>query len=187
MGSNLCVKHFPEPIIYISEEPMCKKCVPEYLEKIKKSKSESGDESKNNEEVTDKLAQLFGTQQNAFTSEKSLVNNSLIKLEDFRGDFRYINDEIDDRVTESKQNLEDLPELMCQIFATCEKTMKTHKEAFLDELDDVINKQVASFRRDNETKVPNFYERLSKKYTQLQQATSLADTMTSSEIIETLN
>ena len=31
MNSNLCEKHFPEPIIYMSDKPMCKKCVPEYL------------------------------------------------------------------------------------------------------------------------------------------------------------
>jgi len=38
MTNNLCIKHFPEPIIYISENPMCKKCIPEYLEKLKKQK-----------------------------------------------------------------------------------------------------------------------------------------------------
>jgi len=55
--------------------------------------------------------------------------------------------------------------------------MSSSKQLFLNELDDVITKQQASFKKDNETKVPNFYERLSQKYTQLQQATSLADSM----------
>mmetsp|Transcript_16974 Transcript_16974/g.26142 ORF Transcript_16974/g.26142 Transcript_16974/m.26142 type:complete len:90 (-) Transcript_16974:1540-1809(-) len=32
MRSNVCEKHFPEPIIYVSEKPLCKKCLPEYLE-----------------------------------------------------------------------------------------------------------------------------------------------------------
>ena len=30
-----------------------------------------------------------------------------------------------------------------------------------NEIDDIITKQTASFKKDNETKVPNFYERLS--------------------------
>lgn len=41
MTSNICIKHFPEPIIYISDEPMCKKCVPEYLEKMNKKQKEN--------------------------------------------------------------------------------------------------------------------------------------------------
>lgn len=38
MNNNLCEKHFPEPIIYVSDEPMCRKCVPEYMEKKNKAK-----------------------------------------------------------------------------------------------------------------------------------------------------
>ena len=44
MTANLCIKHFPEPVIYISEEPMCKKCIPEYLEKMKKERGEKKEE-----------------------------------------------------------------------------------------------------------------------------------------------
>jgi len=45
----------------------------------------------------------------------------------------------------------------------------------MNQLDDVILKQQQSFMNDNEVKVPTFYDRLSQKYGQLQQATSLAD------------
>ena len=45
MTANLCIKHFPEPIIYISDEPMCKKCIPEYLEKMKKNKKVDEEET----------------------------------------------------------------------------------------------------------------------------------------------
>lgn len=64
--------------------------------------------------------------------------------------------------------------------------MAEHKATFLNELDEVIFKQQASFKRDNETKVPNFYERLSQKYTQLQQATQNAHLMSSEQVVETL-
>jgi hypothetical protein len=40
---------------------------------------------------------------------------------------------------------------------------------------------------DNEVKVPTFYERLSQKYGQLQQATSVADQITQDELLEILN
>ena len=38
MNQNVCEKHFPEPIIYISEtgEPLCKKCIPCYMEEMRK-------------------------------------------------------------------------------------------------------------------------------------------------------
>ena len=105
---------------------------------------------------------MFGTPtMNMYTAEKSMINNCLIKIDDFRGDIRYINEEIDDRVKESKENLMNLPELMCQIFSKCEDVVALQKNTFMSELDDIINKQQASFKRDNETKVPNFYERLS--------------------------
>ena len=48
MNSNICEIHFPEPIIYMSEgKPLCKKCIPMYLEQMKKkSKSISKDAEK---------------------------------------------------------------------------------------------------------------------------------------------
>ena len=89
-------------------------------------------------------------------------------MDDFKGEFRYLQDEIEERAQESKDNLENLPELMCQIFDQSEKVIDVNKSSFLQEVDVVINKQRDSFRKDNETKVPNFYERLSQKYSQLQ-------------------
>ena len=96
-------------------------------------------------------------------------------MDDFKGEFRYLQDEIEERAQESADNLENLPELMCQIFDQSERVIDSSKAKFLDEVDTVINKQRDSFRKDNETKVPNFYERLSQKYSQLQQATSYAE------------
>jgi hypothetical protein len=84
-----------------------------------------------------------------------------LHLDDFRGDFRFLNEEISERAQESADNLENLPELMCQIFAQCEKGLCESRNNFMNEIDDIITKQTASFKKDNETKVPNFYERLS--------------------------
>lgn len=28
---NLCLEHFPEPIILTCDKPLCKKCIPEYI------------------------------------------------------------------------------------------------------------------------------------------------------------
>lgn len=42
MTANLCLIHFPEPIIYVSQDkPMCKKCIPEYLEDMRKKNKPS--------------------------------------------------------------------------------------------------------------------------------------------------
>lgn len=125
MNSNICIKHFPEPIIFTSsDEPMCKKCIPLYLEKIKKTKKEAPKDEDSLNDQADKLQQLFGTsKENQFQSEKNQIQNCMIRLDDFKGDFRYINEDIDERVTESTQNLENLPELMCQIFQSVEKVM----------------------------------------------------------------
>ena len=39
MNTNICEKHFPEPIIYMGEKPMCKKCILEYLQNATKKKN----------------------------------------------------------------------------------------------------------------------------------------------------
>jgi len=108
-------------------------------------------------------------------------------MDDFKGEFRYLQDEIEERAQESMENLENLPEVMCHIFDQSEKVIQSSKNNFLCEIDTVINKQRDSFKKDNETKVPNFYERLSQKYSQLQTATSSADQIPKSKLIEILS
>lgn len=54
---------------------------------------------------------------NMFQSEKQLIDKYLFKIDDFNSDFRYLHDEIQERAQDSVDNLENLPELMCQIFA----------------------------------------------------------------------
>jgi len=52
LNSNICETHFPEPIIYMSDKPLCKKCVPEYLETMKKkSKKVDGETGDKVEDV----------------------------------------------------------------------------------------------------------------------------------------
>ena len=42
MAANLCLKHFPEPIIYVSaNNPVCRKCIPEFMEKQMRQKRKS--------------------------------------------------------------------------------------------------------------------------------------------------
>ena len=64
----------------------------------------------------------------------------MLKLDDFKGDFRYLHEEIEERAQESNENLENLPELMCQIFAQCEKTIDSNKNQFIGEIDEIIKK-----------------------------------------------
>jgi uncharacterized protein YpuA (DUF1002 family) len=148
MNSNICEKHFPEPIIYMSDKALCKKCIPIYLEDMKKkSKSDTKDgekpEDKQQQQVM--VAQMLGLTSfglnNLYNSEKNLINKCLLKLDDFKGDFRYIQDEIEERAQESNDNLENLPELLCQTFDQSKKTIDQHKEFFLHQLEEVITKQ----------------------------------------------
>ena len=50
---------------------------------------------------------------NLYNSEKNCINKCLFKLDDFKGDFRYIQEEIEERAQESNDNLDNLPELLC--------------------------------------------------------------------------
>lgn len=44
--AKLCEEHFPEPILYFFDKPLCKKCLPKYLENNKgKNRSLSQNQS----------------------------------------------------------------------------------------------------------------------------------------------
>lgn len=135
MQQSLCEKHFPEPIICMgSDGPLCKRCIPEQFEKTR-AKMKKKDGKEDNQDDLTLLAQ-----QNLYQSEKSLIQKYLFKLDDFNGDLRFLHDEVDERAQESQDNLENLPELMCQIFAQCNRTMDHHKGSFLEEVNEIIKK-----------------------------------------------
>jgi len=156
MNQNVCEKHFPEPIIYMSEQPLCKKCIPEYMDemrqKAQKANKNNNDEGKDAAAIQQSkdqermlVAKMLGLaqfgQNNLYQSEKTLIQKYLFKMDDFNGDFRYIHDEIEERAQDSIDNLENLPELMCQIFSHCEKNIERNKKSFINEIDEVIKKQ----------------------------------------------
>ena len=45
MNSNLCEKHFPEPIIYMTDQPLCKKCIPEFMAQMAKAHGKEKEEN----------------------------------------------------------------------------------------------------------------------------------------------
>ena len=98
LNSNICETHCPEPIIYMSDKPLCKKCVPEYLDAMKQKAKKLGDKSEEKKEDAQKqqmmIAQMLGLTSfglnNMYGSEKNLINKCLLKLDDFKGDFRYL-------------------------------------------------------------------------------------------------
>ena len=75
---------------------------------------------------------------------------------------------------------------MCAIFDKCEDLVQKQKSKFMDEIDEIIQKQSAIFNKDNKTKVPKFYERLSQKYAQLKEATEQSAHMPEDQIVEIL-
>mmetsp|Transcript_5548 Transcript_5548/g.9486 ORF Transcript_5548/g.9486 Transcript_5548/m.9486 type:complete len:507 (+) Transcript_5548:963-2483(+) len=178
MTANLCLKHFPEPIIYVSQNnPMCKKCIPEYLNEMK-LKSQGGSSEQSG-------LQVF-QHQNSYMGEQNLINSNFSKMLEFKGDFKYLNEEIKKKLQESEHNSQCLPEQLCQIFDTCEKAMQEQKLLFINEINNVISSQLESFKYDLEVKVPQFWDRLSQKYTQLQNATRDNSSMSQGELIEIL-
>ena len=86
------------------------------------------------------MLEQFSTQ-NTYQSERSLIQKYLFKLDDFSGDLRYMHDEVDERAQDSKDNLENLPELMCEIFSTTKTSIASHKQSFLTEVFEIIKKQ----------------------------------------------
>lgn len=55
------------------------------------------------------LAKMLGLQTfgaaSLYQSEKNLIDKTLMKLDDFKGDFRFLNDEIGERAQESSENV----------------------------------------------------------------------------------
>ena len=71
---NLCEKHFPEPILFFLERPLCKKCVPEYMKQMLVAPNK-GD--KLSEGQMDQIALRLGlpiAALNAYSSEKNMIS-----------------------------------------------------------------------------------------------------------------
>ena len=89
----------------MSDKPLCKKCVPEYLDTMKKKAKKLKDGETDKQEDVQKtqmmIAQMLGLTSfglnNMYGSEKNLINKCVLKLDDFKGDFRYLQDEIEER------------------------------------------------------------------------------------------
>jgi hypothetical protein len=101
---SFCEKHYPEPIIFMGDKSLCKKCIPEYMESMKNkslgsSKQTKGEKQENKAENELAVANILGISQYDF--EKNLIQKYLFKLDDFNGDFRYLHDEIKERAQES--------------------------------------------------------------------------------------
>jgi len=45
---SYCEKHFPEPIIFMGDKSLCKKCIPEYMESMKNKSLGSSKQLKGN-------------------------------------------------------------------------------------------------------------------------------------------
>ena len=140
MNSNICEIHFPEPIIYMmNDKPLCKFCIPVYLDTMKKKSKSNTKDSKDSDDKQKQsiaVAQMLGLSSfgfnNLYNSEKNLINKCLLKLDDFKGDFRYIQEEIEERAQESNDNFDNLPELLCHTFYQSKKVMDQNKQNFMN-------------------------------------------------------
>ena len=88
---NLCLEHFPEPIIMTYDKPLCKKCIPEYISsKSKPSQDVSSQQKMNNA----RLLGMGSLALNQFQSEKSQISRSLERISNLKRDFRILDQEI---------------------------------------------------------------------------------------------
>ena len=111
---------------------------------------------------------------NAFSGEKSMISRSLQKIDDFKKDLRYYQEELTERKTQSELYLDELPQQMNGMFKDLEGLVDSQEKSFYGEIAQTVQKQQEAISRDNKNKVPGFEQRLAQKYTELQNATKIA-------------
>ena len=111
---------------------------------------------------------------NAFSGEKSMISRSLQKIDDFKKDLRYYQEELTERKTQSELYLDELPQQMNGMFKDLEGLVDSQEKSFYGEIAQTVQKQQEAISRDNKNKVPGFVQRLAQKYTELQNATKIA-------------
>ena len=99
MQQSLCEKHFPEPIIYMGPDmqPLCKKCIPEQMDRLKSKMPSGGQDTQAMANVANLLGFGLPSQQNLYQSENKLIQRYMLKLDDFYRDMRFLHDEVQDR------------------------------------------------------------------------------------------
>jgi hypothetical protein len=75
---------------------------------------------------------------NAYSSEKSMISRSLERLSNFKRDFRYLNDEINDREKASESFLNDLPPLMNSMFDKLEEMAEQADGKFKNKIFQIV-------------------------------------------------
>ncbi len=102
-----------------------------------------------------------------YSTEKNNILKSYSKAKNLKQDYPYLKQYLESRGKEADTYLTTLPQLMKEIFDHLLSLVNKKEKDFYSEVSEVIRKQQGMIRRDIQSKVPAFNERLQKKYNQL--------------------
>ena len=116
---NLCQVHFPEPIMMFKEKPLCKICITEQFtdQQAQFKKMSHTQQAMNNA----KLLGITHRPYQEYQSEKQKITKSLQRLDNFKKQFRYIEDDIKQREQMSAEHMRILTPLMNSMFDKLEE------------------------------------------------------------------
>ena len=109
------------------------------------------------------LAKMLGINTmalNAYQSEKNMITRSLQKIDDFKKDIKYYEQELQEREGQSDKYIHELPQQMNKMFKHLEATVDQQETNFYQEIAQTIKKQQDAISKDNQNKVPGFVNRL---------------------------
>ena len=78
---------------------------------------------------------------NAYQSEKNMITRSLQKIDDFKKDIKYYEQELQERETQSDKYIQELPQQMNKMLKHLEVMVDNQESSFYQEIAQTIKKQ----------------------------------------------
>lgn len=126
---NLCPIHFPEPIIMFKDRPLCKICIQEqFAEQMAKTGAKSNQAMGFAKEIATNVHQ----------TEKQKIMRGLARINDFKKNFRYMHEDINQREEMSEEYMRILTPLMESMFNKLEELTMHSEQKFKNKIFQIV-------------------------------------------------
>lgn len=127
ISNSLCETHFPEPIIFHTDRPICRQCLPELLEHQYQQKKKKNGFNQNQINHFANLLGISSVAMNPYQSQKQMISRCLDKIQEFRKDQFYFQIELKDREEQAEKHLALLPTQMSDMFTHLEELVNSQE------------------------------------------------------------
>ena len=133
------------------DKPLCKRCISEQF---------AGQMAKSGNKSNQAMGFAKEMQIDQHQTEKQKIMRSLARINDFKKNFRYMHEDINQREEMSEEYMKILTPLMESMFNKLEELTMHSEQKFKNKIFQIVRNQQKNCQDDMKIKLPQFYQRL---------------------------